>query len=464
MEIKCLEMEAGRPAGMRLPALMFLALGAMILSGCDAAPVEHNVAEGAVDKADTAWMLASAALVMLMTPALALFYGGLVRQKNILSIFMQCFVALGVISLQWVLIGYSLAFSPSAFKIGDYGLLGGLSFAGGNFGPNVLLQPSTVYATSIPHRLFMVYQCMFAIITPALIAGAFAERMKFKAYLVFILVWTTLVYDPICHWVWNPDGWLLKRGSLDFAGGTVVHMSSGVAALVAALVIKPRRGFPREAFLPHNLVFTVLGAGLLWFGWFGFNGGSAVSSGELAANAFATTHFAAAAGALAWTLYDWITKDKPTVLGAASGAVAGLVAITPASGFVGITSAIAIGLLSGVVCAWFVTWRARRGIDDALDAFGVHGVGGTLGALLTGVFATQYVNSGIPDGFNGLIRGESKLIIAQVEAVAVTFVYTAVVTWIILKVLDLTMGLRVTTEEEQMGLDLTQHGEAAYSS
>ncbi len=459
-------LEPGTGAGTRGLKLMALAGGLLALCGCATSPIEHNMAEDAIDKGDTAWLIVSVVLVMLMTPALALFYGGLVRQKNILSIFMQCFMAMGVISLQWVLIGYSLAFAPSAVTVGEggYGLIGGLHFAGTNFGANVLLQPSTVYAPTVPHRFFMVFQCMFAIITPAIIAGAFAERMKFKTFLVFIVLWSTLVYDPICHWVWNPDGWLLKRGSLDFAGGTVVHMTSGVTALLLAIMIKPRRGFPREAFIPHNLVFTVLGAGLLWFGWFGFNGGSAVSVGALAVNALTTTHFAAAAGAVAWAVYDWVTKDKPTVLGAASGAIAGLVAITPASGFVGITSSIAIGIIAAVACAWFVTWRARRGIDDALDAFGIHGVGGTLGALLTGVFATQLVNPAIPDGFNGLIRGEGSLIIAQIEAVGVTFVYTLVVSYIILKVLDMTMGLRVSVEEEQMGLDLTQHGEAAYSS
>lgn len=455
---------AGGGGRFRLPLMLSALAVTGLLGGCAAVPIEHKPAD-AISAADTAWMLVSTALVLLMIPALALFYGGLVRQKNVLSIFMQCLAAMGVVSIQWVLIGYSLAFSPSAVKIGaeGYGLVGGLDFAGLNFGRNVLLEPSAIYAPTIPHRLFMVFQCMFAIITPALIAGAFAERMKFKTFLVFTLIWSTLVYDPICHWVWNPDGWLLKRGSLDFAGGTVVHMSSGFTALLVALMIKPRRGFPREAFLPHNLPMAVLGAGLLWFGWFGFNAGSAVGSGALAVSAFTATHFAAAAGACSWTIYDWITKGKATLLGAASGAVAGLVAITPGAGFVGIFSAIAFGLAAGVACAWFVTWRARRGIDDALDAFGVHGVGGTLGAVLTGIFATKYVNPAVTN--EGLIRGwKSDLLLAQLEAVGVTIVYTLVVSYVILKVLDLTMGLRVSIEEEQMGLDLTQHGEAAYSS
>lgn len=417
-------------------------------------------------------MLVSAALVMLMTPALALFYGGLVRPKNVLSVVMQSFIALGVVTVLWVLVGYSLAFAPSAIRIGNgNGLIGSLQWAGLGV-QNVALDPHPIYCTTSPHRLFMIYQCMFAIITPALISGAFAERMKFKTYLVFISLWLLLVYCPIAHWVWSATtlaadgsvevgGWLRKLGSLDFAGGTVVHMSSGFTALVVAVMIRPRRGFPREAFVPHNLVLTVLGAGLLWFGWFGFNGGSAIGSSKLAVVAFTATHCAAASGALAWMFTDWLTKDKPTLLGAASGAVAGLVAITPASGFVGMLSAFAIGAVAGVACSYAVTWRARRGIDDALDAFGVHGVGGTIGALLTGVFASKYLNAA---GADGLVHGNGSLIIAQLWAVLATITYTVSVSFVLLKVLDLTMGLRISTDEEQMGLDLTQHGEAAYSS
>jgi ammonium transporter, Amt family len=403
---------------------------------------------------------------MLMTPALALFYGGLVRTKNVLSVIMQSFIALGVITVLWVTVGYSLAFSPSflGVKIGEnyYGILGGLNWFGAR---NVGMDPHTFYAATVPHRLFMIYQCMFAVITPALISGAFAERMKFKTYLVFIILWSLLVYCPVCHWVWSENGWMLKMGALDFAGGTVVHMTSGFTALLVAIMIRPRRGFPREAFIPHNLVFTTLGAGMLWFGWFGFNGGSGLSGGKTAVVALVSTHIAAAAGAVAWMLIDWIQKDKPTLLGAASGAVAGLVAITPASGFVGPISAIVIGGIAGVICAWAVTWRARKGIDDALDAFGVHGVGGTIGAILTGFFASSYLNGAAKNGLITSAFGSEgfALLFDQIIAVVVTIVYTLVVSYILLKVLDKTMGLRVDQEEEQIGLDLTQHGEAAYT-
>lgn len=406
---------------------------------------------------DTAWLLVSTALVMLMTPALALFYGGLVRSKNVLSVVMQSFIALGIVTLQWVVFGYSLAFSPSALHIHGYGIIGGLHWFGGRY---VGLEPYAAYSATVPHRLFMMYQCMFAVITPALISGAFAERMKFKTYLLFVLLWSTLVYVPIAHWVWSETGWLKKIGSFDFAGGTVVHISSGITALVTAMMIRPRRGFPREAFIPHNLVLTVLGAGLLWFGWFGFNAGSALASGALAVTAFMATHNAAAAGAVAWMLMDWLTKEKPTLLGAASGAVAGLVAITPCSGYVGPVSAIIIGAIAGIVCSWAVTWRARHGIDDALDAFGVHGVGGTIGALLLAVFASKYLNDAIP---NGIIHGGFRLILPQIVAVLVTIAYSAGMGFLILKVLDMTLGLRVTNEEEQMGLDITELGESAYT-
>jgi Amt family ammonium transporter len=442
----------------RVLALSFILVSVLALSGCATAQRAPENLSG-IDKGDTAFMLISAALVMLMTPALALFYGGLVRAKNVLSVFMHCFVALAVISAQWYLFGYSLAFAPSLLHVGDYGLLGALHWIGGR---GVGLAPYDAYSSTIPHRLFMIYQCMFAIITPALIAGAFAERMKFKAYLWFIVLWTTLVYDPVAHWVWSEKGWLKQIGSLDFAGGTVVHMTSGLTALIAALLIGPRRGFPRTPFLPHSLVFTLLGAGMLWFGWFGFNAGSAIGSGALAVVAFTATHCGAVGGALAWLIYDWLTKGKPTALGIASGAVAGLVAITPASGFVGALAALGIGAAAGIVCAYAVTWRARRGIDDSLDAFGVHGVGGTLGALLTGVFASSAANPSI--GANvGLLYGGWRLFLVQLCAIGATIVYTGVVSFLILKVLDKTVGLRVSDEDERMGLDLTQHGESAYS-
>lgn len=437
-------------------------LSALLLAGCGKGQVDHLPPES-MDGGDTAFMLVSAALVMLMTPALAMFYGGLVRTKNVLSVFMHCFSAMGIITVLWVLLGYSLAFSPSAVMVGDFSLLGGLhwAFLGAR---NIGMDPHPVYASTIPHRLFMIYQGMFAIITPALICGAVAERMKFKSFIAFISIWLIFVYAPIAHWTWSENGWLLKLGSLDFAGGTVVHMSSGIAALVAALMVKPRRGFPREAFIPHNLVFTALGAGLLWFGWFGFNAGSAVGSTKVAVVAFVSTQCAAAAGILGWVAFDWLVRGKPTLLGGASGAIAGLVAITPASGFVSPSAGIVIGLASGVLCAWFVGWRARKGLDDALDAFSVHGVGGTLGALLTGVFASHYLNEAVDLDAQGLVHGSAKLLGLQALSVVITFVYTFVVSWVILKVIDLVFGLRVSNDQEQVGLDLTEHGEAAYNS
>lgn len=439
--------------------LFFLLCILVVFGGCVAIPPKSSSPPG-IDKGDTAFLLLSASLVMLMTPALALFYGGLVRAKNVLSVIMHCFAALALITLQWYLFGYSLAFAPSLLRIGDYGLLGALNWVGGR---GVADEPYAAYSATVPHNLFMVYQAMFAVITPALIAGAFAERMKFKAYVLFILLWTTLVYDPVAHWVWSEKGWLKQIGSLDFAGGTVVHMTSGITALVAALVIGPRRGFPRTPFLPHSLVFTLLGAGLLWFGWFGFNAGSALASGSLAVAAFIATHCAAAGGALGWLAFDWWGKDKPTALGMASGAVAGMVAITPASGFVGPMAAFLIGIVAGGVCSLAVTWRARRGIDDSLDAFGVHGVGGTLGALLTGVFASKVANPSIGDHV-GLIYGGWRLMAAQLVAISATLLYTLAVSFLILKVLDVLVGLRVSAEDERTGLDLSQHGESAYSA
>jgi len=424
------------------------------------AHANRHLPESNISNGDTTFILISTALVMLMTPALALFYGGLVRAKNVLSVIMQCFVALGVITLQWYLVGYSLSFAPSFLHVGGYGILGSLNWIGGR---GVGLTPYEPYSATIPHRLFMIYQCMFAVITPALIAGSFAERMKFKAYVVFILLWTTLVYDPVAHWVWSENGWLKKIGSLDFAGGAVVHMTSGLTALVAALLIGPRRGFPRTAFLPHSLVFTILGAGLLWFGWFGFNGGSALASGSVATAAFVATHCGAAGGAVAWLLLDWVFKHTPTALGFASGAVAGLVAITPAAGFVGPISAFVIGAIAGLVCSWAVSWRSRAGIDDALDAFGVHGVGGTVGAILTGVFASAWINPAIA-GNEGLIHGGFRLILMQLVAVTAVALYTFVVSFVVLKLVDWTIGLRVDDEEEKRGLDLVEHGESAYSA
>lgn len=398
----------------------------------------------ALNQADTAWLMVSCALVMLMTPGLALFYGGMVGSRNVLSSFMHSFIALGVITLQWVVIGYSLAFGSD---VGG-GFIGGTEYA---FLNGVGLEPQE--GSTIPHILFMAFQMMFAIITPALISGAIAERMKFSAYVVFILLWATLVYDPICHWVWGPDGWLGVRGALDFAGGTVVHLSSGAAALVCALVIG-RRSRPGP---PHNLTLTLLGAGLLWFGWFGFNAGSALASNDNAALALVNTHVAAAAAAFAWACAEWIRQGKPTALGVASGLVAGLVVITPAAGFVGPMSAALMGLIAGPVCYGAVMLKGRLGYDDALDAFGIHGVGGALGAVLTGVFAAA-----IWGGTDGLIAGNSELFIENIIGVVAAAAYSAVVTVILLKVIDATLGLRVSGDEENEGLDTNLHGEEGY--
>src|SRR6266540_750334 len=403
-----------------------------------------------INAGDTAWLLASAALVMLMTPALGFFYGGLVRRKNVLATIMHSFFILCLISVQWVLWGYTLAFGPD---IG--GIIGGLDWAalrgvGQDPGP---------YAPTVPHEAYMVFQMMFAVITPALITGAFAERKRFKAFVIFTLLWATFVYDPVAHWVWGSGGWLKGMGALDFAGGTVVHISFGVSALVAALVLGHRVGLGEEKMEPHDLTMTVLGASLLWFGWFGFNAGSAINAGGLAANAFVVTNTAAAMAALTWMTVSWAHKGHPSVLGAAAGAVAGLVAITPASGFVTPTASILIGLGAGVFCYLAIQLRERLRVDDALDVWGVHGIGGTWGALATGLFATLAIN---PDGGNGLLYGNPAQLGIQAIAVAASWIYCGAATWVILKVIDLVIGLRVPEQEEALGLDLSQHGEPAY--
>jgi ammonium transporter, Amt family len=388
---------------------------------------------------------------MLMTPGLALFYGGMVRKKNVLGTIMQSFVALGVVSIQWVLIGYSLAFGPDIGHV-----IGGLQWAGLN---GVGLEPNPDYAATVPHQAFMVFQMMFAVITPALITGAFAERFKFSTYVVFIVAWSTLVYAPLAHWVWGMGGWIHNLGALDFAGGLVVHVSSGVSALAAALIVGRRKGHGHDHMPPHNMTMTLLGASILWFGWFGFNGGSAVASGALATTAFVTTHIAAAAAALSWLFVEWAQRGKPTILGAASGCVAGLVAITPASGFVGPMSALVIGLCAGVLCYYGVNFKHKFGFDDSLDAVGVHGVGGTFGALVTGLFASKAINAA---GANGMFFGNASLLGIQAISILAVVAYAFVVTWVILKVLEKTMGLRVNVEQEVEGLDLSQHGESGY--
>ncbi len=409
-----------------------------------------------ISAGDTAWVLMASAMVLLMTPGLAFFYGGLVRKKNVLSILMQCFIVICLVTVQWALFGYSLAFGPDV-----KGIIGNLDWA---FLRNVGADPFAGYAATIPHSVFMIFQAMFAVITPALILGAFAERMKFSAFCLFLVLWSTLVYDPVAHWVWGLGGFLsrfdaagtARAGALDFAGGTVVHINAGIAALVAAILLGKRVG---AASPPHNLPFAVLGAGLLWFGWFGFNAGSSLAANGLAGNAFVTTHIATAAAGLAWVLCDWLYHRRATTLGVISGAVAGLVAITPACGFVSPMSAIWIGLGAAFCCWLAVTFlKTKLGYDDSLDAFGVHGIGGIVGALATGIFADKAIN-----GCDGLLYGNAAQFVWQIKAVLVTIVYSAVVSFVLFKLVDKLVGLRVTEHEERVGLDLTQHKEAGYT-
>jgi len=434
---------------------ILLVLGVAAIVHAQTAPAASAAAASAplkIDKGDTAWMLTSSALVLMMTaPGLALFYSGMVRQKNALATLMHSFIIMALISVQWVLWGYSVAFGPD-----KGGIIGGLEWIGLR---GVGTEPYEAYAKTIPHQAFMLFQMMFAIITPALITGAFAERKKFSAFILFVLLWATLVYDPLAHWVWGDGGWLKKMGALDFAGGTVVHISSGVSALVCALMIGKRRGYGHQPMQPHNLPMTVMGAALLWFGWFGFNAGSALEANGLAVSAFLATNTAAAAAALGWMFTEWMTRGKPTVLGAASGAVAGLVAITPASGFVGPVSALMIGALAGVFCYSACNFKSKLGYDDSLDVVGVHGVGGTWGAIATGLWASKAVN---PDGADGLFFGNPGQLWTQIVAILASYALAAVMTAVILKVVDAIVGLRVPEEDEVAGLDLSQHSETAY--
>ncbi|HWG89887.1 MAG TPA: ammonium transporter [Candidatus Thermoplasmatota archaeon] len=441
---------AGFVPATRLLGLLAATLLALLAVAIPAAAQDPA---SALDTGDTAWVLMASALVMLMTPGLALFYAGMVRAKNAVGTLMQCLAVMGLITLQWVVLGYTLAFGPD---VG--GLIGGLDFA---FLRDVsAVEPNAAYAPTIPHQAFMIFQMMFAIIAPALILGAVAERVKFGAVVAFVLLWATFVYDPIAHWVWGVGGWLRALGGLDFAGGLVVHVSAGVAALACALYLGRRLGHGREEMGPHNLTLTVLGAGLLWFGWFGFNGGSAVASGSLATVAFVNTHIATAAAALAWTLIEWRRRGKPSALGAANGAVAGLVAITPACGFVTPLAAIAVGAGAGGLCYLAVRLKDRLGLDDALDAWGVHGVGGIWGAVATGLFASAAVNA---VGTDGALLGNLRLLGVQLAGVLAVAVYTFAVTWALLWGIDRTIGLRVAPEHEEVGLDVTQHGETAYN-
>jgi ammonium transporter, Amt family len=449
-----------------LPVLMCLALlagGAALYAqdaGAQAPAAPAAAPDGAaapappkIDTGDTAWVLVSTAMVLLMTaPGLALFYGGMTRSKNALSTIMQSFIILCLISIQWVLWGYSLAFGPD---IG--GIIGGLEWFALN---GVGTEPYPAYAATIPHQAFMLFQMMFAVITPALICGAFAERIKFSSFLLFTLLWATFIYDPLAHWVWGVGGWVRTLGALDFAGGTVVHISSGMAGLACAIMVRKRLGHGKEQMHPHDLPMTLTGASLLWFGWFGFNAGSALGAGGLAASTFLATNTATAAAALTWMMAEWLYRGKPSALGAATGAVAGLVAITPASGFVGPISSIWIGMGAGVLCYLAVMLKPLFGYDDALDAVGVHGVGGMWGALATGLFASKAVNSA---GADGLFFGNPAQLGIQAMAVLVTIVFVFVGTLIILAVVGAITGLRVSEEDEQTGLDLSQHDEKAYS-
>lgn len=443
--------------------LIILPLSTFAQSVASAAPAAAVIAPVPfISAGNTAWMIVATALVMLMTiPGLALFYGGLVRNKNILNVLMQCFILMAVISLEWVTFGYSNAFGSSSGLLAPY--IGGFDWA---FLKGIHTTDVSPYYISqaterIPHIVFIMFQCMFAVITPALIIGAFAERMKFRGFLIFSLLWAVFVYNPVAHWVWSADGWLAKLGALDFAGGTVVHINAGIAALVTAIMLGKRK-LPKGQHItpPHNIPFVVIGAALLWFGWFGFNAGSGLAADGLAANAFLVTHIAAAAAALSWVLLDWFSNKKPTIVGISTGAVAGLVAITPAAGFVDVSGAIIIGLLVSVMCFFMVSVVKRKlGYDDSLDAFGVHGIGGIWGAIATGLFATPMIQS----AYSGAFYGNPKQLGIQLIAIVVTLVYSGVLTAVIFKIVEKTLGIRANDEEEILGLDLTQHDEIAYN-
>ncbi|CAB3802157.1 ammonium transporter [Paraburkholderia fynbosensis] len=418
----------------------------------DAAPAAptapFSVDSSKINSGDTAWMLTSTALVLFMTiPGLALFYGGMVRKKNVLATLMQSFAITCLVTIIWTVVGYSLAFTPGGSFIGGFSrvFMTGMNYIKGDKATTLTVSH---LAPTIPETVYFVYQMTFAIITPALITGAFADRMKFSAMLVFMTLWSIIVYSPIAHMVWEPTGWLASAGILDFAGGTVVHINAGIAALVCALVLGKRVGYGKEAMAPHNLTLTLIGGAMLWVGWFGFNAGSAVAADGRAGFAMFTTQVATAAAALAWMFAEWAAKGKPSVLGIVSGAVAGLVAITPASGFVGTLGALVIGIVAGVVCFWSATWlKHKLGYDDSLDAFGVHCIGGIVGALLTGVFAVKDIG------------GADGSVIVQAKGVLTTLVYSGVVSYILLKIIDMVMGIRVTEEEEREGLDVSLHGE-----
>lgn len=423
-----------------------------------------------IDTGDTSWMIVATAFVLLMTiPGLSLFYGGLVRRKNVLNVFMQCFIIVAAISIEWVICGYSLSFGSSKGFLAPY--IGGLDWA---FLNNIKLSDISPYFVShsqigldgkaigtIPHITFIMYQCMFAVITPALIIGAFAERINFKGFFVFSILWAIFVYNPVTHWIWSTDGWLYKLGTLDFAGGIVVHVNAGIAAIVTALMLGKRRDYKDHAIPPHNISYVVMGAGLLWVGWFGFNAGSGLAADGLAANALMVTHISGAVAAITWVLLEWFLDNKPTVIGISTGAVAGLAAITPAAGFVGITGAIIIGIVVSVVCFGMVAYvKPKLGYDDSLDAFGVHGIGGIIGSVLTGVLATPFVQS----AYSGAAYGNFHQLWVQLLAVGVTIIYSGIATFILFKITEKLIGIRVDDKHEAIGLDESQHGETAYTN
>ena len=423
-----------------------------------------------INAGDTAWMIVATAFVLLMTiPGLALFYGGLVRRKNVLNVFMQCFIITAAISIEWVVCGYSLSFGSSTGFLAPY--IGGLDWA---FLNNIKITDLSPYFIShsqmglngvavgtIPHLVFIMFQCMFAVITPALIIGAFAERINFKGFFVFTILWSLFIYNPVAHWVWSTDGWLFKLGALDFAGGTVVHVNAGVAAIVTAIMLGKRRDYKDHAIPPHNITYVVMGAGLLWVGWFGFNAGSGLAADGLAGNALMVTHIAAATAAITWALLDWFIDKRPTIVGISTGAVAGLVAITPAAGFVGVPGALVIGVIVSLVCFCMVAYvKPKLGYDDSLDAFGVHGIGGMLGAILTGVLASPLIQP----AYSGAIYGNYRQLLVQFIAVATTIIYSGIGTFLLFKLTNKLVGIRVTDKQEAIGLDETQHGENAYNN
>jgi Amt family ammonium transporter len=446
--------------------LSAFALGLSTLSAQTAAPVTPTI-----DAGDTAWMIVATALVLFMSiPGLSLFYGGLVRRKNVLSVFMQVFILVAVISIEWVMFGYSNAFGSSTiewlkpyFGGFDWSFLNGIGI--NDLSPYFIShsQPTADGGTigTIPHLVFIMYQCMFAVITPALIIGAFAERIKFKGFLMFSILWAVFIYNPVAHWVWSGDGWLFKLGALDFAGGTVVHINAGIAALVTALMLGKRRDYKNHALPPHNITYVVMGAAMLWVGWFGFNAGSGLAADGLAANAFMVTHIATAAAALVWATLEWVIDKRPTVVGISTGAVAGLVAITPAAGFVGVGGALIIGIAVSLICFVMVAYvKPKLGYDDSLDAFGVHGIGGIVGAILTGVLASPFIQS----AYSGAAFGNFAQLGTQAIAVLATIAFSGIGTFILFKITDKLVGVRVTETEEGIGLDETQHGETAYTN